>query len=114
MKNNYQILCFLLIISYINSQTCTGITPSKAEDCKDDSIPSTMKEKYDFTHCCYKELENLDGGKSCTLLTTRQYKNIGKYIKLTEEQNDYDYKMKIDCNSYYLKFYLLSLILFLI
>ena len=112
MKLNYQIVCLFLLISSYIAEDCENLTPSNADDCKDDSILETDK-KLDYTHCCLYEQENLDV-KRCTKLTTRQYKNIGNYIKIREEGNEYKYKLKIDCNSSYLKFYLLSLILFLI
>ena len=115
MKKIYQILCLLLLISFIVVSGECGIdSPTKADDCKDDTITEENK-KLDYTHCCYVEQENNEvNGKSCRLLTTRQYEKIGKYIKLREEDSSYLYKLKIDCNSFYLKFYLLSLILFFI
>lgn len=112
MKLNYQIVCLFLLISSYIAEDWEKLTPSNADDCKDDSILETDKN-LDYTHCCLYERENLDV-KTCRKLTTRQYKNIGNYIKMLEEGNDYNYKLKIDCNSFHLKFYLLSLILFLI
>ena len=115
MKNNFQIFCLLLLISYIATETCTSTTsPSKAEDCKDETITDADKKSYDYQHCCYREYENFERSKSCIPLTSRQYKNIGKLIKHLDEQNSYGYKIKIDCNSSYIKFYLFSLFLFLI
>lgn len=112
MKINFQIVCLFLLISSYLAIDCENINPSNADDCKDDSILESEK-KEDYTHCCLYERENLDG-KRCMSITTRQYKNIGEYIKISEEQNNYKYKIKIDCNSSYLKFYLFSIILFLI
>ena len=117
MKNNFQIFClFLLIFSYkaegLGICGDGSVIPSKAEDCKDELLTDDQK-KEDRKHCCYKEEENNESdGKKCVSLTTRQYEHIGKVIKLLEE--DYEYKIKIDCNSSYLKFYLLSLIFFFI
>lgn len=112
MKINFQIVCLFLLISSYFAVDCDDIAPSNAGDCKDDSIPEDDK-KNDYTHCCLFEQENLDS-KSCHSLTTRQYKNIGNFIKISEEKSNYLYKIKIDCNSSYLKFYLFSIILFLI
>ena len=116
MKYNFQIFfLFLLVFSYIGSFNPCGTysgPPSDADDCKDELLSDTQK-KLDYKHCCFKEEENNESsGKSCIAITTRQYEHIGKYIKYLEE--DYEYKIKIDCNSSYLKFYLLSLILFFI
>ena len=116
MKNIYKVFFCLILVSYINSLNdgCGIANPSGAGDCKDDTISADDK-KNDLVHCCYIEKENKEiSGKSCETFTSRQYKNIGKIIKQREEGNEYDYKIKIDCKSSYLKFYLLSLFLFLI
>jgi hypothetical protein len=116
MQKEYSMLCMLILFSIFistNQQACSGLA-TKADDCKDDLLTQTQKDDYDYVHCCYYEKEKLKNGATCRPLTSKQYKNIGKYIKYKEEDNRYDYKIKIDCQSSYLHIFLLALIIQLI
>lgn len=113
MPKEYSILFMLILLTIFistNQQGCTGLA-TKADDCKDDLLTQSEKDDYDYVHCCYYENEKLKNGASCKRLTSKQYKNIGKYIKYEEEDNGYAYKIKIDCQSSYLHLFLLALII---
>ena len=91
----------------------SGTTPTKADDCKDDTLTTTQKDN-DYVHCCYIQLEKKSDGSACQALTSNQYKNIGKYIKNYGETAYYEYKLKIDCQSSNLHLFLFTLIIQLI
>ena len=101
------------ITSQISSNCGSGTTPTKADDCKDDTLTTTQKDD-DYVHCCYTQFEKNVGDNECQALTSNQYKNIGKYIKKYEEQTFYGYKIKIDCQSSNLHLFLFTLIIQLI
>jgi hypothetical protein len=112
----YPILFMLILLSIFTttkqSTSCNAIVPTKADDCKDDSLTQTEKDN-DYVHCCYYKKEKTSGA-SCRALTSRQYKNIGKYIKYEEEDDGYEYKISIDCQSSFLHLFLFTLIIQLI
>ena len=115
--------------------------PSSADDCKNrkvleyhtyyDNKGEPIKIKTYKTRCCYYTYEgmeedtkyrdynlNSDGkevgyGSSCIELTDSQYDNIQDYVNYIQFGDDL-IGVKIDCNSYYLQFGLLSLILLII
>lgn len=119
-------------------------SPSSADDCKNRKVLeyddryyyiSNIKEedKIDYktynTHCCYMTYDGINyhsrttnsKGKSveingyCTQLTDAEYDNIGEYIKYYQTAGKiFLPNLKIDCNSFYLKLGLLSLILFIL
>ena len=101
------------ITSQISSNCGSGTTPTKADDCKDDTLTTTQKDD-DYVHCCYFQFEKNSGDSACQALTSNQYKNIGKYIKKYEEETYYGYKIKIDCQSSNLHLFLFTLIIQLI
>ena len=101
------------ITSQISSNCGSGTTPTKADDCKDDTLTTTQKDD-DYVHCCYFQFEKQSDSSACQALTSNQYKNIGKYIKKYEEQSLYKYKIKIDCQSSNLHLFLFTLIIQLI
>jgi len=113
MKKVYSILCILILLKIyaITAQiTCGTTTPIKADDCNDDSITQYFKD-FDLVHCCYVHYEKNSDSNECKALTSKQYKNIKKYIKLLEENNDYKYEIKIDCQSPNLQIFLFSLLI---
>ena len=116
MLKVYSFLCMFILLSIFattkQSTACEDITPTKADDCKDDSLTPTEKDN-DFVHCCYYKKEKTNGA-SCKTLTSRQYKNIGKYIKYEEKDDDYEYKISIDCQSSFLHLFLFTLVMQLI
>ena len=101
------------ITSQISSNCGSGTTPTKADDCKDDTLTTTQKDN-DYVHCCYIQIEKQSDGIACKALTSNQYKNIGNFIKFSEEQSIYAYKIKIDCQSSNLHLFLFTLIIQLI
>ena len=109
-------LFILFTIFTITSQISrcgSGTTPTKADDCKDDTLTTTQKDA-DYVHCCYMQPEKISDRSTCMALTSNQYKNIGKYIKKYEELTSYKYKIKIDCQSSNLHLFLFTLIIQLI
>lgn len=101
------------ITSQISSDCGSGTTPTKADDCKDDTLTTTQKDA-DYVHCCYYKEEKKPNSGRCKSLTSRQYKNIGKYIKYEEKDDDYEYKISIDCQSSFLHLFLFTLVMQLI
>lgn len=101
------------ITSQISNDCGSGTTPTKADDCKDDTLTTTQKDN-DYVHCCYFQFEKNVGDNECKALTSNQYKNIGNFIKFSEEQSIYAYKIKIDCQSSNLHLFLFTLIIQLI
>ena len=127
-------LCLLLLLSlityvYLDSGCSSTENPKSADDCKgklDDNDKTYSKYEY----CCYESYSKKSESNKCTGLTKKEYDNIGKYVKIskkyieiaelnheidpdTYKDNDFG-KYKIECNSYYLKFGILILYLFLI
>lgn len=123
-----------------NKQYVTNsVAASSADDCKSREVlqyrdryyyPGASDddkiEKY-HSNCCYITYDNIKGkvknydskGKQtvdlegyCIELHEGEYKNIKEYINYLYYNQGY-LNVKIDCNSYYLKFGFLSLILFL-
>lgn len=115
------------------------VVASSANDCKNREILD-YKDAYYYpgasddvkfnrhaSHCCYMTFDNIKGnvynydskGRQtvelegfCVELHEGEYKNIKEYINYLYLDKKY-LNLKIDCNSYYLKFGFLSLILFL-
>ena len=119
MKINYQIFFLFLLISYITTCGPSTGNPKSADDCKDDTIEATRKE-LDYVHCCYVDY-GIESLNTCVELTSYQYKNFGKIFKNSKKQGSdkfdlepYEYDIKVDCNSFHLEIYLLSLIALLI
>ena len=79
----------------------------------DESLDPTEKDA-DYVHCCYYKEEKKPNSGRCKSLTSRQYKNIGKYIKYEEKDDDYEYKISIDCQSSFLHLFLFTLVMQLI
>ena len=117
----YQIAIFALLIVFSHSDTCLAdpalgsSLPSKPGDCKLTKVSGDEIEK-----CCYETADNYDKVNSnnplkgnCVGLNKKQLDNLKTYIKYQEIQLGYD-KMKIDCNSSYIKLSLISLLLFFI
>ena len=101
-----------------------------------DSQKDDERDETFFTHCCYYTYDEMDkyeyneveyeydkqnrnsvlktkeGYKgACVALTDLEYKNIKEYISHMELRNGRYKNLKIDCNSYYLQFFILNLIL---
>ena len=108
------------ILSLINS-TCTPDEENNKIRDEDDCINRNLsdEEKSVFrTRCCFmrrKLDDNTRKGKeySCLAITENDYKNIKKLVKQYEDEPGVD-DVKIDCKATYIKYALLSLILFLL
>ena len=115
MSKGYSILWLLILLTIFTetqqSTSCGDITPSKADDCKDDSLTQDDKDDDDHVHCCYVKEEKSSDPATCQPLTSKQYKNLGKYIELYEKNNDYKHKINIDCQSSYMNLFLFALLM---
>lgn len=103
----FTVLISILLLTYINTEDCTGAKASKADDCKD------LEKNDSDGYCCYTKYKEGDNTKeNCIEISKDNYNKIKDYIKEVEEKNkNFDIK-KIDCYSVYLTGSLLSLILF--
>ena len=101
----YQIILLLFLLSYISSEDCIKISPSKQKDCNEKLSDSDKANGYKY--CCYVEANNVKG---CLPYTQDEYDAIGK----AKENSNSDVKVdgKIECKSVYLTFGLLNLLLF--
>ena len=58
MKKEYYLLFMLILLEIFaittQSSTCGSLNPTKADDCKDDTLIQSQKDA-DFVHCCYKQ-----------------------------------------------------------
>jgi hypothetical protein len=117
MKKEYYLLFMLILLEIFaittQSSACGSLNPTKADDCKDDTLIQSQKDA-DFVHCCYKQYEKKSDNNECVPLTSKQYNNIGKLIKYFEESDSYKYEIKIDCHSSNLHLFLFVLIMQLI
>ena len=122
MKFLNQIFIISCLYFFVNS-TCetdeddTSHKYRHYEDCKDRAFDEEELESYSY-RCCYMEIEikTLNTEKDvhgCVALTQPQYDNIKRTI------NDFEsvegvHDVDIDCKSYYIKYGLFSLSLFLL
>ena len=110
MKTFYLILVAFLV-SQISSRTCIDTSlPTKASDCHD------ATDKNTFYRCCYMYVKDKSGQevKMCVPIDEASYKDIGKAIdEQKKKYKDLD-KFEFDCNSKYVAFSVLSLILLLL
>ena len=125
---------FILLLSFITYVYLDGparcsetANPKSADDCKD-KLTDYDKDNGN-AYCCYFSYSKKSENNRCTGLSKKEYDNIGKYMKIQKKylemgkiQNeidpDDDYedvgKIKVDCNSNYIKLGILILLLFLI
>ena len=136
MRPNLSLLCILLLInsalldlSEEDVQKITAsceegsFTPSKKSDCLNAIDDEAKNAGY---YCCFVEYklkskpENAaKEGNACTLLNKNEYDNIKDTIKkykneVKEEENNEFKKLKIKCQSSYLKIGVIGLIFALI
>jgi hypothetical protein len=100
----HQIILILFLLSVVQAGDCpeTNYTPSKKKDCNEHS----KSGKY----CCY--LDTI-AGKFCEEYSQEDYDEIGKMTK-DQKKALKDAKTKIECESSYIAFTLLSLILIIL
>ena len=125
---------FILLLSfityvYLGEGICgTNTSPKSASDCND-KLTDEDKNNYGYAYCCYFTLSKKSEYNYCGGLSKKEYDNIGKYMKIqkiekevdeleNEIDPDDDYedfgKLKLECNSNYIKLGILILFLFLI
>ena len=107
----------ILLISFIISEDCDKDNVSGKNDCKSLTAPANE-------YCCYLNIKYTENGKDeeykgCGTLTKSEYDNINKYEedykKEAEKEGDItNFKVKVDCKSSYLQYYLASLLLLII
>ena len=99
--------------SLINTDQCDLFTniPKDVDECKNKLSEEQIKDDLK-KYCCYSKIDN-DLNPSCISLTETQYDNIKDYIKFSEilwgEVN-----LNINCNSFYLRFWIFNLILYIL
>ena len=119
MKLYTIIIAALLLVSILSDgdkDYCKGEDATNKKDCEKLKIEGKRDDGENFTHCCYLEGETDSKDlKACIPLTDSEYKDIKKYIKDAENASkEKDAKIKsLDCNSYYLKISLLTILLIL-
>ena len=95
------ILSTLIHLAFSQSNCLTATTSAAKKNCN--SVEFSEAEKTaGYKYCCYVEYES---SKACVPYNQDLYDAIGKTKKS-------DIKGKIECNSSYLKIFLISLILF--
>ncbi len=105
----YTFILLVLLIIYVNSTDCEDIqNVSKKKDCNG-KLSDDDKKKY--SHCCYAEDEN--GNKRCDPVTQTEFDGLEALLKAAKELGQ-ESKGKFDCNSNYIKFGFLSLLLSLL
>ena len=95
----------ILLLSWVNSK-CDEKETDSIKNCKDETLEDDKK------HCCF-----IDAGETfvgCVGLTEDEYKNQDAYKKELETGEKKIKVNKLDCNSNYLKFCLISLLVILI
>ena len=100
----HQIILILFLLSVVQAGDCpvTNYTPSKKSDCTEHSKIG----KY----CCYVES---NGARACSELDKKEYDEIGKWNSARKSEYE-KMKSKIECESSYITFTLLSLILLIL
>lgn len=105
----YTFILLVLLIIYVNSTDCEDIqNVSKKKDCNGKLSDDDKKH---YSHCCYAEDEN--GNKACTPITQAHFDSLEALSKAAKELGQ-ESKGKFDCNSNYIKFGFLSLLLSLL
>ena len=106
MKFYSLVLLFILIVS-MNSD-CGDDNGKNAKDCQNQLTDADKKNG--ISYCCYGKSDKDEG---CASLTKAQYDDIKQTIKDIESKSKVTVK-KLDCNSLFLKFGLLNILLFLL
>ncbi len=101
-------LIFILMVSYVLNEDCTGAVKESGEDCK------KLKTLKSDGHCClYISKYSGATSKICSEIPDASYKEIDKYLD-EYKKNWNGYEIDIDCGCSYLSIGLLGLLLFLI
>ena len=115
------ILIYSSLFSFINTTCRTDeddiIRYRNYKDCKDRVFDSDEIEDNAYK-CCHIEIEiesaNVEHSfEGCIPVTKNQYYNIRQLVRQYETKANVD-DVDIDCNSSYVKFYIISLIIFLL
>ena len=108
----YQIALLLFIVSYVYTDTdCNLISnPTKKSDCNEKLSAADKANKIEY--CCYAEVGEL---KACVGYTKELYDAIGEAKKSSSSSDtSSSVKGKIECNSQYLTFGVITLLLYLL
>lgn len=103
----HQIILILFLLSIVQANECDEVNPSKKKDCTKHSKSS---ESDGWKYCCYVEANSQKG---CIDYSQAQYDAIGKMTS-SEKKAAKDLGGKIECESSYIAFTLLSLILIIL
>lgn len=100
----------LLLITYIACYCKGGVSNSDA------SVDKCKSDNEGDGYCCYVETPKSNPSKSCEDITKYQYDHIKVYVEGYkvfggDDGKTKDKDAKIDCNSYYLQYSLIILIL---
>ena len=114
MKTLYVLLVLTLIAQCLSTKCLDPTKPSKAEDCNNRELESSV-----YYRCCFYEVEvkGSEKIKYCGPVTKEQYDDIDDYIDEVEkaEKDTVDVEdFSIDCGSNYIVISILSLILLFI
>ena len=112
MKITHIILLIILLIPILSDQ-CDKFTgsPTKADDCFN-QLSDQQRKDLKKTHCCFFQSDDQINSK-CISLTDIQYDNIDDYIEYNEILWGY-VNVRINCKSFYYKFGIFYVILFLL
>ena len=130
--NKIFLILLLSFITYVyldsDGRCGTNTSPKSASDCND-KLTDDDKNNYGYAYCCYFTSSKKSEYNYCGGLSKKEYDNIGKYMKIQKKSQEIgkienemglndNYedlgKLKVDCNSNYIKLGILILFLFLI
>ena len=126
-------LCLFLLLSLIADvylDDCESIqNPKSKSDCNG-KLSDDDKNINKYAYCCYLSYSKKSEKNSCIGVDQKYYDNVAKYMKITKKRDEINKlmneidpdnnkyedwgKVKIQCNSNYLKIGILFLFLFLI
>ena len=112
MKTLYVLLVLTLIAQCLSTKCLDPTKPSKAEDCNNRELESSV-----YYRCCFYEVEvkGSEKIKYCGPVTKEQYDDIDDYVDDYEDKaGDTVEDFSIDCGSNYIVISILSLILLFI
>ena len=108
-----QFIIFIFLLSLINGDQCDLFTnvPMHVNDCINQTSENQRESEFK-EYCCFSKSAN-HINPTCISLTQIQYDNIKDYIRFNEILWG-DVNMTINCNSSYLKYWMLTLIIYIL
>ena len=119
----FAILISTLLIGYIFAEIdkeCDDYEGLNSKECKNQKVDGKAFDDEEKKYCCFIEYtDNNNKKKGCWGISQKMYDDVEKAKnesneKMKNEGEGEFFINKIDCNSFYLKFSLLSLILILL